>query len=257
MSAPAAALPSRVVLEIAVASVADAQSAQAAGADRLELNSCLAQGGLTPSLGTLVEVRQATSLPVFAMLRPRPGGFCYDAAEFRGMLRDLEYLLANGADGVVFGILQADGSIDIERCQQLQRHAGGRALVFHRAFDLTLEPTAALAQLVNLGLTRVMTSGRQESALSGAEMIASILRQSAGRIEVLPAGGIRSQGARELVVRTGCNQIHAGPRTLCRVPNSGLSPRGESPDFLPGHEQHDRIDAHAVSQLRSVLDSFR
>src|SRR5262249_13910287 len=100
----------RFFLEVAVASVADVQAAQAGGADRLELNAALSLGGLTPSLGMLLEVRQATRLPLFVMLRPRPGAFCYSSAEFRVLLRDLDLFLSRGADGIAFGILNQDAT---------------------------------------------------------------------------------------------------------------------------------------------------
>src|SRR5881296_3445876 len=109
----------RVLLEVAVASVEDALAAQGGGADRVELNAALALGGLTPSLGTLLEVKAAVRLPVLAMARPRPGGFAYSAADFRVLRRDLELLLQHGADGVVCGVLHEDGTVDMERCCEL------------------------------------------------------------------------------------------------------------------------------------------
>ena len=130
----------RFLLEVAVASVADVRAAESGGADRLELNAALSLGGLTPSLGTLIEVRQATRLPLFVMLRPRPGAFCYSATEFPVLLRDLDLVLSHGADGIVFGILNDDATIDRVRCREVVRQAGSKPVVFHRAFDLTPEP---------------------------------------------------------------------------------------------------------------------
>src|SRR4051812_22644923 len=116
----------RVLLEVAVASVEDALAAQAGGADRLELNGALALGGLTPSLGTLLEVKAAGGLPVLVMIRPRPGGFAYSEADFRVMQRDADLALRHGADGVVFGVLTPDGRVDADRCRRLVRQADGR-----------------------------------------------------------------------------------------------------------------------------------
>src|SRR5215213_2932777 len=121
---------SRVLLEVCIASAEDALIAASAGADRLELNTALALGGLTPSLGTLLEVKACVELPVMVMIRPRPGGFCYRSADFQVMRRDLDIVLEHGAGGVVFGILNADGSIDCERCRLLLKQASCVPCVF-------------------------------------------------------------------------------------------------------------------------------
>src|SRR5262245_45547573 len=119
----------RVLLEVPVASVEDALAAQAGGADRLELNAALSLGGLTPSLGTLMEVKAAVALPVFVMIRPRPGGFAYGATDLQVMKRDTDLALRHGAEGIVFGILTADGRVDGDRCRCLVRQVGDRAAV--------------------------------------------------------------------------------------------------------------------------------
>src|SRR5438105_4751027 len=134
--------PRRILLEVCVASAEDAAVAAAAGADRLELNAALALGGLTPSLGSIVEARQATALPVIVMARPRPGGFCYSVSEYRVLRRDVDAALGNGADGVAFGVLTDSGEIDTERVREVVRQIGPRQAVFHRAFDVTPEPFA-------------------------------------------------------------------------------------------------------------------
>src|SRR6516165_3418068 len=123
----------RVLLEVPVASVEDALAAQEGGADRLELNAALFLGGLTPSLGTLIEVKAAVRLPVVVMVRPRPGGFDYDEADFKVMQRDVDLALEHGADGIAFGILNRDGGVDGERCRRVLRQIGNKTAVFHRA----------------------------------------------------------------------------------------------------------------------------
>ncbi|MDB5357775.1 MAG: hypothetical protein JWN24_4228 [Phycisphaerales bacterium] len=219
---------SRVLLEICIASPEDAATAAAGGADRLELNSALELGGLTPSLGTLLETRNAVSLPVITMVRPRPGGFHYSAAEFKTMRRDVDLLLENGADGIAFGILMGDGSIDMARCRQFIARigtAGARQFVFHRAFDFTPDPSEALEQLIDLGFRRVMTSGQQPTALQGAGLIAELIRRSAGRIEILPASGIRPTNAAEIISLTNCNQLHASLREMKTDASLNARPR--------------------------------
>jgi copper homeostasis protein len=246
--------PMPVLLEVAVASVEDAQAAQAGGADRLELNAALALGGLTPSLGALLEVKQAVRLPVIAMARPRPGGFCYSPAELRVLQLDIDLLLGQGADGVAFGVLTADGAIDGDRCRTLVRQIGERAAVFHRAFDVTPDPFAALGQLIDLGVRRLMTSGQQENALSGAPLIAELVRRAAGRIEVLPAGGVNRFTLRDLLVRTGCGQVHASLRTTRSDPSTLARPQVSFSSFVRSPEdRYEATDPAAVAELVEML----
>src|SRR5262245_2841152 len=171
----------RVLLEVPVASVEDALAAQAGGADRLELNAALSLGGLTPSLGTLIEVKAAVALPVLVMIRPRPGGFAYSQSDLQVMQRDADLALQHGADGLVFGILTADGRVDGDRCRWFLRQAGDRAAVFHRAFDVTPDPFEAVEQLIDLGFRRALTSGQEETAYYGAALLAELIRRCAGR----------------------------------------------------------------------------
>jgi copper homeostasis protein len=246
-------LPS-VLLEMAVGSVEDAVAAQAGGAQRLELNTALTLGGLTPSLGTFLEVKRAVKLPVMVMVRPRRGGFCYSDAEFRTMRRDVDLFLEHGADGIVFGVLNAGGTIDAKRCREVVNQIEDRQPVFHRAFDVTPEPLAALQQLIDLGVARVMTSGQEASALQGAALIAELIRQAAGRIEVLPAGGVNRLTVLDLLEKTGCNQVHAGLRTqkadrsTAARPQVSFGAAGQPPE-----DHFDATDADAVAALSSLL----
>ncbi len=197
-----------ILLEICCGSAEDAIEAAAGGADRVELCSALFLGGLTPSLGSLLEVKQRTQIPVIAMNRPRQAGFCYSAAEFAVMERDVELLVEHGADGVVFGVLNADGTIDSQRTRKLRERIGMRQAVFHRAFDVTPDPFRALEELIDLGITRVLTSGQKNEAPEGAELIKQLRERADGRIEVLPGAGITIENARQLVEQTGCTQVH-------------------------------------------------
>jgi copper homeostasis protein len=246
----------RVLLEVAAASVEDALAAQTGGADRLELNAALALGGLTPSLGTLIEVKAAVSLPVMVMIRPRSGGFAYSDTDFRVMQRDIDLALTHGADGLVFGILTADGGVDEPRCRQLVQQAGARPTVFHRAFDVTPDPFAALEQLIDLGVRRVMTSGQEESAYNGASLIAALIRRAAGRIEVLPAGGINRFTVADVVTRTGCNQVHASLRR--RHTDRSVSARPQvsfGAAYRPPEDSYDGTSTEAVIALRRAVGS--
>jgi copper homeostasis protein len=216
----------RILLEVAVASAADAATAAGAGADRLELNAALELGGLTPTPGILAGARQA-GLPVVTMLRPRPGGFCYSEAELSVMLRDLEWI-----DGeVALGVLTAASEIDVRRLTRFPT----RRVVFHRAFDLVPDPLTALEQLIDLGVPRVMADAANH------ELLARLIDAARGRIVVLPAGGVRPANVRQLVERTGCAQIHG---SLKRQASDGMSPFG-------GHHE---TCGDAVRLVRDILD---
>lgn len=204
----AANLPSPVLVEVVADSVATAIAAERAGAHRLELCCAVGEGGLTPSLGTLVEVLHAVHVPVFAMLRPRRGDFLFDDGEFRAMRRDLDLLLHHGARGIVTGALSADGRIDRERTRELVRAAGRVPVTFHRAFDLVPDADEALDVLVDLGVTRVLTSGQAPTAESGVARIAALVARARSRIHVMAGAGVRARNAAAIVRATGVSELH-------------------------------------------------
>jgi len=241
-------------LEICTASAEDCVVAELSGADRVELNCALMLGGLTPSLGAMRESRAAIRIPLIAMIRPRAGGFCYSAGDFKVMQRDVETALAEGADGIAFGILTPNGTIDLKRCRQIMNLAAGRQVVFHRAFDVVIEPLAALDLLVDLGLTRVMTSGQEASAYNGAANIAHYLRHAAGRIEILPAGGINRFTVADVVSRTGCDQVHASLTTSCKDRSVAARPQVSfGGTLMPPEDEFAVTDRAAVATLRQAL----
>lgn len=202
----------QILIETCCASAADAFASAAAGIKRIELNSALALGGLTPSIGSLIQIKTATGLSVMAMLRPRSGGMCYSEDEFDTMCFDAEALLQAGADGLVFGILLENGEIDCKRCRTLRELIGSKQAVFHRAFDVTPDPFLAMEQLIQLGFTRILTSGQQPSVVQAADLILRLQQQAAGRIEILPGGGLRLHNVEEFIRQTGCTQVHMTPR---------------------------------------------
>lgn len=200
-----------LTLEIAVSTPDEAVEAELAGADRLELSSALHAGGLTPSLALYRAVRDAVRVPVWVLIRPRPGGFAYSGREFAVMGADAELVLSEGAAGIVFGVLSPGGRTGRARCRTLVQLAKGRA-VFHRAFDFLPDPLSSLDELVELGFARVLTSGGAATAEAGAGRLAELVRHAGSRIEVLPAGGVRPQNVAALVRATGCGQVHAAVR---------------------------------------------
>jgi copper homeostasis protein len=243
-----------ILLEVAIASVEDALTAQAGGADRLELNSALELGGLTPSAAMIREVCAASSLPLVVLCRPRPGGFHYSPAEFRVLLADAHHALAEGATGIAFGVLHADGTIDRERVAQVVRSIGPERAVFHRAFDVTPDPALALSGLIDLGIHRVMSSGQQPSALAGADLLAEMIRLSEGRIEVLPAGGINPLTVGELLKRTGAQQVHGSLRASASDPSTASRPHVRfGATWVPAEDHFGCTSPDAVRQMRAVL----
>lgn len=204
-----------ITLEICCGSIDDVFAAAAAGADRVELNSAMFLGGLTPSIGAVREAKKA-GIPIMAMVRPRDGGFCYSRREFDGMLEDIRVFVREGVDGLVFGVLNPDGSVDALRNSLLIEAAQGCETVFHRAFDVVPDWKSALDTLIRLGFNRVLTSGQASSALLGAETIKEMVAYANGRIQILPGGGIRHENAAKLIEKTGCTQLHSSCGTVCR-----------------------------------------
>lgn len=207
-----------VQVELVADSVASAVAAQRGGAARVELCSALTEGGVTPSAGLIKATRMAVSLPVHVMIRPRGGDFCYTDDEFTVMQGDLELAKRLGADGVVLGILNVNGNVDVPRMRQLVDLARPLAVTFHRAFDMTADLFRALDDVCATGASRLLTSGGAQTAFAGREIIAQLVQRAKARIVVMPGSGIKPENARSLVESTGAREIHAGLRTLVESP---------------------------------------
>jgi len=232
----------------------DAIKAEKGGADRVELCSALFLGGLTPSIGTIQEAKRRLKIPVMVMVRPRGGGFCYTEAEMATMERDTAAAIKNGADGIVFGILLPDGKIDLARCKRIRKLIGKRQAVFHRAIDVTPDPFESLEQLVDLGATRILTSGAQDSAPEGAELIRELIERAGKRIEIMPGGGILAYQARELVEKTGCRQIHLTAWRTTTDTSTHANPVVTFGGALyPPEDRYQIIDPKLVRELAAKL----
>ena len=234
----------------------DATEAEAGGADRIELGSAAMVGGLTPSLGTLIEVKRRTRLPVLAMVRPREGGFCYSHDEFLAMLRDTELLLKNGADGIVFGVLRENGALDTERCRDINNLIRPRDAVFHRAFDVVPDPAIALEELIDIGIKRVLTSGQKRTAAEGAPLIGRLIEQARGRIEILPAGRIRPKNVAGLVASAGCTQVHLAAFSRHFDPSVRNPEIRFGPDASLAGGEFERTDRELVREMRERLNAL-
>ncbi|HBC27186.1 MAG TPA: copper homeostasis protein CutC [Ruminococcaceae bacterium] len=245
----------KLTVEVCCGSADDVIEAQKAGADRVELNSNLSLGGITPSLGELKEAKAKTRLPVMAMVRPRESGFYYTHAEFRTALLDAEALLTNGADGIVFGFLNADGTVDTGRCREILRLADGRETVFHRAVDVVPDWKAAVDQLCELGVTRILTSGQRASVFDGAPTVAEMICYARGRIQILPGGGVRRHNVQEIIAKTGCTQIHISPHKICLDPSASGNPEIHFGAADAGEDRYRMVDADEVRKIRELICS--
>lgn len=215
-----------MLLEVCVETPDGLRVAVAHGAGRIELCAALDGGGLTPSAG-FMRLAAACGVPVMALIRPRGGTFVYGAAELEVMEADIAAARAAGLAGIAVGASRLDGTLDTGALARLLRGAAGLSCTLHRAFDLAPDPAGALEAAIGLGFHRVLTSGGAWTGAAGAPVIAALVRQAAGRIVILPGGGITPGNAPGLVAATGVIEIHSS----CRGPAPiGPAPFGFVPD---------------------------
>ena len=206
------------VLEICVDSLESAIAAEQGGAKRIELCSSLVEGGLTPSLGLIRAVRSRVTLGVHIMIRPRAGDFLYSAEEFRIMQEDISVAAENGADGVVLGILTMQGEVDAVRTRELVELARPMEVTFHRAIDLTRDPVSAMKSVIQAGVTRVLTSGAEASAVQGRHTIRRMVDAAAGAVTIMAGGGVRANNVGQILRDTGVCDLHASLRRAVPSP---------------------------------------
>jgi copper homeostasis protein len=212
-----------ILLEISVESASGAAAAERGGANRIELCANLNVGGVTPSAELMHETRRAVRAPIFVMIRPRGGDFVFSAEEFFAMRRDLKIAKSCGMDGAVFGILHANRTVDLERTRELVEAAKPLPVTFHRAFDETPDLHAALEAVISTGATRILTSGGKPKADAGARVLAELVKVAAGRITILPGGGINAGNLETVVRATGTYEVHSGLGTSLPYGKSGAA----------------------------------
>lgn len=211
------------IVEICCGGFADALTAEKGGARRVELNSALPLGGLTPSAASLRLVKAHTSLETICMVRPRAAGFAYSDAEFEQMKAETKALLAAGADGIAFGILTPVSTVDLARSRVLADivHEAGAVAVFHRAFDMTPQPFDAIEALIELvHADRVLTSGQRPTALASVSLIARLQREYGAEIEILPGSGITPDNVSRFIRETNVGQVHASCKSKVEDPTT-------------------------------------
>ena len=195
-------------LEIVVYNIASALKAQEGGADRIELCDNPGEGGTTPSYGTIELVRQNVSMDVYVMIRPRGGDFHYSSYEFHSMKRDISQCQKLSVDGVVFGILTPEGTLDKKRCKELITQAKPLKVTCHRAFDMTRDPFEALEDCIEVGFDRILTAGQQPVASEGAALIGELIKRAKGRISIMPGSGVNENTVQQIITKSGAKEIH-------------------------------------------------
>jgi copper homeostasis protein len=240
-----------MICEICVDSVAGVRAARAAGAQRVELCADLLEGGITPSLGAIRQARTVAGVDLNVMIRPRGGDFLFNDDEFATMRADIETAKAEGANGVVIGLLTAAGEIDRTRTRELVALARPLSVTFHRAFDVAAEPLGALETLIELGVDRVLTSGQEPSVLEGLPLIVELMKRAGERIVIMPGGGITARNVERIVAAARPREIHF----------AALEPVESAMRFRRAHvfmggelrpPEYDRLDT-SPALIRSVM----
>lgn len=240
-------------LEIATSDYISSAAAVAGGADRIELCDNLSEGGTTQSYGCIRLCREKLNVALFPIIRPRGGDFLYSNEEYEVMMHDISMCKELGCDGVVIGLLNTDGSIDVARTKKLVDLAYPMDVTFHRAFDRCRDPFEALEQLIETGCTRILTSGQQPAAPAGASLIAELVKKADDRIIIMPGSGVRKENIRELAQQTGAFEFHSSLRTKVE---SKMQYR--HPAFADSAESYSNYSvlAEQVKALKEELLSF-
>lgn len=243
------------VIEICCGSALDVIAAARGGANRAELNSALALGGLTPSLGNLTEAAEKTGLPIIVMIRTRGAGFCYSDDEFTAMKRDAQLLLQHGAAGLAFGSLNADRTINENQTRELidLAHAQNKEFVFHRALDCAMDPETAIMQLIRWKADRILTSGCCEKAVQGSSRIAAWQKQFGSDIEILAGSGVNAQNAKTLLKQTGIRQLHSSCKDWLTDPTTSGNQVTYGYAAAPHELDYDCVSADKVRELINAV----
>jgi copper homeostasis protein len=236
----------KYIIEIATTDLTTTRSAVEGGADRIELCSALYEGGITPSLGLIKKCTASFAIPLFPIIRPRAGDFLYTEDEFETMANDVIVCKQLGCEGVVMGLLNKDGSIDVKRTSKLIDIAYPMEITFHRAFDRCKDPFTALEELIKIGCQRILTSGQKLTAAEGVDLIAELVREADDRVIIMPGSGVRKENIKMIAAKTGAVEFHSSIKT------EKLSEM----NFIPpafNETKNAAIDPSEVNSLREAL----
>ena len=238
------------IIEIATSDFLTTKSAVEGDADRIELCANLAEGGTTPSYAHIKKCREAFDIALFPIIRPRGGDFLYTKDEFEIMTNDIKLCKELDCDGVVIGLLNMDGTIDITRTSELIELAYPLEVTFHRAFDRCKDPFIALEELIGIGCQRILTSGQKPTVSEGIDLIAELNKEADGRIIIMPGSGVRKENIKMLAEKTGCVELHSSLRGKIKSPMQFVHPA-----FANSEESYmkNSIDPEEVRALRNSL----
>jgi copper homeostasis protein len=232
-------------IEVVASSVHSCIEAERGGAGRIELCTALATAGLTPGPALLEEVKKYVSIPVFVMIRPREGDFCYDNREIDLIKREIEILQQHGADGFVFGLLNEQNCIDIARTRMLVEFCRPYPVTFHRAIDCTPDPVSAVQEVIETGCNRILTSGGAPTGPEGINTIRAMNERSVGKITIMPGGGIRPDTFSKVLTR-GIHEYHLSGRVA-------VAPKNQTSLFDMSRFE---TSAGEISKVRDMLADF-
>ena len=240
----------KYLIEIATSDFLTTRSAVEGGADRIELCANLAEGGTTPSYAHIKKCKEAFDIPLFPIIRPRGGDFLYTKDEFEIMKNDIKLCKELGCEGIVIGLLNMDGTIDMTRTSELIGLAYPLEVTFHRAFDRCKDPFAAMEELIEIGCQRILTSGQKPTVSEGVDLIAELNKKADDRIIILPGSGVRKDNIKMLAEKTGCIEFHSSLRGKAKSPMQFIHPAfADSAESYSNNE----ISPDEVRALRNAL----
>ena len=243
------------IVEICCGSFEDAYNVYKAKGKRIELNSALYMGGLTCSVASLMMCKKHTPLEVICMVRPRGAGFCYSQYEIDQMMLEATTLLEKGADGIAFGFLNEDHTIDVNNTKKMIDliRSYGKQAVFHRAFDCVNDPYQAIETLISLGTDRILTSGLKAKAIDGLALIKDLQDKYGDKIQILAGSGVNSSNAKEIMDKTGIYQVHSS----CKDWLNDMTTKGDSVSYSYDIDHEYGYDVVSKQKVKDILDSVK
>ena len=247
-----------ISLEVCANSVTSALAAQNGGAARVELCENLFEGGTTPSYGEILMARKLLHIKLYVLIRPRGGDFLYTDLEFDIMMADIRYCIEAGCDGIVIGMLNADGTIDKARCAEMINLARqwGLGVTFHRAFDMCSDLFQAMEDIIELGCERILTSGGKSTAMEGAYNVARLISKAASRILIMPGSGVNESNVADLVRFTGATEVHSSARVRVASKMKYKNEHIIMGDTIGDEYSTDVTDTERVKNIIKMANSF-